>query len=124
MAAPPAIDPARVIADLRELVGDNPAAFSSVVQDFLAETPALVDALRVAADRVEAQRAAHTLKGLAATFGATDLADLCLQAESLDGVADRAAITAAIATEHERVARALRAVLPAVSPTASGGPGR
>ena len=116
---PTVLDPT-AIADLRELVGDDPAAFAGVVQDFLAETPALVDALRVAADRIATQRAAHTLKGLAATFGAADLADLCLQAESPDGIADRAALTAAIATEHDRVARALRAVLPAVS----GGPGR
>jgi CheY-like chemotaxis protein len=116
--APTVLDPA-AITNLRELVGDDPAAFSGVVQDFLTETPALVDALRAAADagdRTEAHRAAHTLKGLGAMFGATDLADLCQQAEPPDGVADLASLTAAIATEHNRVTRALQAMVPAASP--------
>jgi signal transduction histidine kinase/DNA-binding response OmpR family regulator/HPt (histidine-containing phosphotransfer) domain-containing protein len=117
--APTVLDPA-AITNLRELVGDDPAAFSGVVQDFLTETPALVDALHAAADagdRVEAHRAAHTLKGLGAMFGATDLADLCQQAESPDGAADLASLTATIATEHNRVTRALQAMVPAASPT-------
>ncbi|MDT7553816.1 MAG: hypothetical protein QOI16_2352, partial [Pseudonocardiales bacterium] len=117
--APAVLEPA-AITNLRELVGDDPAAFSGVVQDFLTETPALVDALRAATDagdRAGAHRAAHTLKGLGAMFGATDLADLCQQAESPDGAADLASLTAAIATEHKRVTRALQAMVPAASPT-------
>jgi HPt (histidine-containing phosphotransfer) domain-containing protein len=107
--APTVLDPA-AIANLRELVGDDPDALGDVVQEFLAETSALLDALRAATesgDPSEAHRAAHTLKSLGATFGATEMADLCLRAESLGGGADLAPVVAAIAAEHSRVTLAL-----------------
>jgi len=67
--------------------------------------------MRAAADGGDpdpAHRAAHTLKGLGATFGATGLARLCQRAESHP--ADMAGVVAQIAAEHERVAQALRGV--------------
>jgi len=103
----PVLDPA-ALDDLRELVGGDPSTLSGLVADFLAETPTLVHELRDAvavADPERAHRAAHTLKGLGATFGATAMAQLCQRAET-DGSAEET--VAAIAAEHERVALALR----------------
>jgi signal transduction histidine kinase/HPt (histidine-containing phosphotransfer) domain-containing protein/ActR/RegA family two-component response regulator len=105
----PMLDP-EALATLRELVGDNPSALSGLVQDFLAETPALLDALREAVaggDPGQAHRAVHTLKGLGATFGATAMARLCQQAERADGMAQ---LVPQIVAEHERVALALRSL--------------
>ncbi len=98
---------------LRELVGGDPAALSDLVADFLAETPPLVHELRAAAaggDPGRANRAAHALKGLGATFGATTMARLCQRAEShsAEPGPDMTPLVAAIAAEHERVALALR----------------
>ena len=70
---------------LRELVGGDPSALSGLVAEFLAEAPPLVHELRAAVavgDPGRAHRAAHTLKGLGATFGATTMALLCQRAES------------------------------------------
>ncbi|MHA6785198.1 response regulator [Pseudonocardia saturnea] len=94
----PALDGA-AIATLRELVGGDPEALSRLVEDFLVETPPLLDALG-GEDTEAAHRAAHTLAGLGATFGATALADLCRRTGSPDAVA-------AIVAEHERVTLAL-----------------
>ncbi len=95
----PALDPA-ALAELRGLVGED--AVSGFVADFLAETPPLLDALH-GGDST----AAHTLKGLGATFGATALADLCQQAEPA-GATPSEALLAAIAAEHDRVGLALK----------------
>jgi signal transduction histidine kinase/response regulator RpfG family c-di-GMP phosphodiesterase/HPt (histidine-containing phosphotransfer) domain-containing protein len=103
----PVLDPG-ALDDLRELVGGDPSMLSGLVADFLAETPTLVHELRDAvavADPERASRAAHTLKGLGATFGATAMAQLCQRAET-DSSAEET--VAAIAAEHERVALALR----------------
>ena len=80
----PVLDPA-ALDDLRELVGGDPSTLSGLVADFLAETPPLVHELRDAAaggDPERAHRAAHTLKGLGATFGAMAMARLCQRAET------------------------------------------
>ncbi len=102
------LDPA-ALDTLRELVGGDRSALSGLVAEFLAETPLLVHALQAAAavgDPGRATRAAHTLKGLGATFGATVLTRLCQQAESDSSCLEPMA--AEIAAEHERVALALR----------------
>ena len=108
--APTELDPT-AIADLRELIGDDPGALSGLVEEFLAETPALLDALRTAVaggDAGRAHRAVHTLKSLGATFGAHAMAELCQQAESHGGPpSDLAPAVAAIASEQHRVALAL-----------------
>ena len=104
----PVLDPA-ALADLRELVGD--VALSGFVEDFLAETPPLLDRLRSGCgdDAGEVHRTTHTLKALSATFGATALAELCEQAESSGAPTNL--LVAAIATEHDRVTHALRGLL-------------
>jgi signal transduction histidine kinase/ActR/RegA family two-component response regulator len=103
------LDSAAVMS-LRELVGDSPGTLSGLVDDFLAETPPLLAALR-GVDATEAHRAAHTLGTLGATFGAVTMADLCRQAESHRGVlAEMPSLVAAIAAEHQRVTHALEAL--------------
>ena len=107
---PTVLDPA-AIANLRELVGDDPKALSGLVEDFLTETPPLLDALRAAVaggDTGQVHRATHTLKSIGATFGAMAMADLCRRAESHAGApAEMAPVVAAIAAEHDRVTLAL-----------------
>ena len=82
--------------------------------EFLAETPPLVARAagrgRPAATPRRAHQAAHTLKGLGATFGATAMAQLCQRAESHRGGPgpDMMPLVAEIAAEHERVTLALR----------------
>jgi len=97
---------------LSELVGGNAATLSGLVNDFLADTPTLIGTMcGPGADPDSARRAAHSLKGLSVTFGATDLAALCQRAESQPGVAgDLGPLAREIAAEHERVALALRAL--------------
>jgi len=108
--APTVLDPT-AIANLRELVGDDPKALSGLVEDYLTETPPLLDALRAAVargDAGQAHRATHTLKSIGATFGAMAMADLCRRAESHAGApAEMAPVVAAIAAEHDRVTLAL-----------------
>ena len=100
--APAALDPG-ALADLRELAGED---LDGLVKDFLTETPPLLDALR-GHDPAEALRAAHTLRSLGATFGATSMARLCREAES--NPSDAA--VAAVAAEHDRVTVALEELL-------------
>ena len=109
----PVLEPAQ-LERLRELVGGNAATLSSLVTDFLTEAPTLVDALSTAwsgSDPEAVHRAAHTLKSLGATFGATDLAQLCQQVEIHTGTADELdPLVRKIVAEHDRVALALRAL--------------
>jgi signal transduction histidine kinase/DNA-binding response OmpR family regulator len=108
------LDPVALGA-LRELVGEDPETLSGLVADFLAETPTLVATLRAAVTGDEgagALRAAHTLKSLGATFGATAMARLCQHAEAHTGaVAGLAPLVTEIEAEHERVVAALRVLV-------------
>jgi signal transduction histidine kinase/DNA-binding response OmpR family regulator/HPt (histidine-containing phosphotransfer) domain-containing protein/HAMP domain-containing protein len=109
--APTVLDPSAV-ANLRELVGDDPAMLSGLVEDFLSETPPLLEALRTSvADAGPVHRAAHTLGGLGATFGATALAELCRRAEATGASRDLAPVVTAITDEHQRVTVALKGLL-------------
>ncbi|MCK9895745.1 response regulator [Frankia sp. AgB32] len=105
------LDPDALVR-LRELVGGNAATLSELVADFLTDAPALVDTLRAARSDPDAvHRAAHTLKGLGATFGATGLARLCQRIETHLGAPDDVdPLVREIAAEHQRVALALRAL--------------
>jgi CheY-like chemotaxis protein/HPt (histidine-containing phosphotransfer) domain-containing protein len=113
-SAPPVLDPV-AISNLRELVGGDPGALSELVEDFLSETPPLLNALRAAVldgDSGRVLRAAHTLKGLGDTFGATAMAELCRRAESHGGQpSDMAPIVDSISAEHGRVTLALAQLL-------------
>jgi DNA-binding response OmpR family regulator len=78
------IDPA-ALASLRELGGeDGQALLESLCEQFLTAGVKLLNELEAAvaaADCEAAQRAAHTLKGSAANFGAADLVAACELAE-------------------------------------------
>ncbi|MCM3886247.1 ATP-binding protein, partial [Frankia sp. R82] len=108
----PTLDPA-ALQRLGELVGDDRAARSSLIADFLTDAPKLLDTLTTAgSDPGSVHRAAHTLKGLCATFGATVLARLCQQIETRPGADDEIALLLPeIAAEHARVAAALRTLV-------------
>jgi HPt (histidine-containing phosphotransfer) domain-containing protein len=78
------LDPA-AIENLRELGGDE--FVEELTETFLDEAPGLLATLH-GRDAGEVRRAAHTLKSNAATFGATRLADLCLELETQAREAD------------------------------------
>jgi signal transduction histidine kinase/CheY-like chemotaxis protein/HPt (histidine-containing phosphotransfer) domain-containing protein/HAMP domain-containing protein len=107
----PVLDPG-ALGELGDLLGGDAAALSGLIADFLAEAPALLDTLSAAGCDGDAVRlAAHTLRGLGATFGATDLARLCERLESHAGATEQvASLVREIIAEHRRVAAALRAL--------------
>jgi CheY-like chemotaxis protein len=83
---------------LRKMVGGEPAMLALVIESFLDDSPRLMAALRQAAAQENGEAlymAAHTLKSLGNTFGATTFAHLCRtielggQAGNLDGIADQ-----------------------------------
>jgi PAS domain S-box-containing protein len=114
-SARPAVDTA-VLTRLSESMGGDDAFVAELIEQFIADSPALVVAARQgfeSADAKEIRRAAHTLRSNAATVGASELADrsgrleAAARAGSLD---DGAAQVEAISEELERVHAALRAV--------------
>ena len=75
----------RVIGELRESVGGDQAFVAELIDELLDDAPRQLETLRSAAtggDAEGARRSAHTLKGNARTFGASTLAELCLEAET------------------------------------------
>ena len=75
--ARPAVD-AAVLARLAESMGGDDAFVAELIEQFVTDSPALVEAARRGleeGDADEVRRAAHTLKSNAATFGANELAD-------------------------------------------------
>jgi PAS domain S-box-containing protein len=94
-SAVPALDP-DALDRLAETIG-GPDALAELTRTFLDDSERLLSELRrsVEAGQVEeVRRHAHTLKSTAASFGATELSDLCrrlealAQAGSLDGAGD------------------------------------
>jgi PAS domain S-box-containing protein len=94
-SAAPALDP-DALDRLAETIG-GPDALAELTRTFLDDSERLLSELRqsVEAGRVEeVRRHAHTLKSTAASFGATELSDLCRRLEalaqtgSLDGAGD------------------------------------
>jgi signal transduction histidine kinase/CheY-like chemotaxis protein/HPt (histidine-containing phosphotransfer) domain-containing protein len=108
-----AVDEA-VLARLAESTGGDEAFVAELIDRFLVDSPALVDAARhglVAGDAEEVRRAAHTLRSNAATFGADELVDRShrLEAAAKAGeLDDGAASIDAVAEALERVHAALR----------------
>jgi GAF domain-containing protein/DNA-binding response OmpR family regulator/anti-sigma regulatory factor (Ser/Thr protein kinase) len=109
----PAVD-AAVLDRLAESMGGDDAFVAELIEQFVSDSPALVDAARTGlanGDAEEVRRAAHTLKSNAATMGANELADrsrrleLAAKAGELDG---GASAVEAVAEELERVHAALR----------------
>lgn len=96
---PSAVD-MTTIRELRENTGGDPEFLAELIDEFIDDAPAQLEAMRAAlgsGDATGARRAAHTLKGNSRTFGATSLATLCQDAEhaaaagDLDAVRDRLA---------------------------------
>jgi HPt (histidine-containing phosphotransfer) domain-containing protein len=107
------IDPQALTA-LREIAPDEPAFVRDLIDVFLQATPPLLAQIDQAIGQSDAAlltRAAHTIKGSAGNFGATTLVQLAsaLEMQGRAGIpADAAAQIAALRTEYERVAQALR----------------
>ena len=90
----------RVLDELRDSVGGDQAFLSELIDEFLDEAPRQLETLEQAAaagDRETARRAAHTLKGNGRTFGATELALLCQEAEAAAANGDLDAVRSALA---------------------------
>jgi CheY-like chemotaxis protein len=79
------LDPT-ALETLQEVVGGEAALLRELIDSFLEETPPLVATLRQAleqGDAAELHRAAHTLKSSSNDFGATTLAELCQELETM-----------------------------------------
>jgi HPt (histidine-containing phosphotransfer) domain-containing protein len=106
------------LAELRELIGGDPAFLAEMIDTFLDDGSKLmaeIETARATGDAVALRRAAHTLKSNCRNFGASALADLCQEIEeraatrNLDGVAS---LTARAVAEYLVVVAALRAERP------------
>ena len=105
----------RVLDELRASVGGDPEFVAELIDDFLDDAPRQLQTLRESAtsgDAEAARRAAHTLKGNARTFGATDFSTLCLEGETAAANRDLDAVAAqldVIEDEWTRVRASLEA---------------
>jgi CheY-like chemotaxis protein len=109
------LDPT-ALETLLEIVGGEPALLGELIDSFLEEAPPLVDTLRQAleqGDAAELRRAAHTIKSSSNDFGATTLAELCQELETmgkagtLDGAAE---LVTRVEKEYEQARVELEAV--------------
>lgn len=109
-----AIDP-QAIDIMLENTGGDPEFVAEIIGDYLDDTVIRLEELRSAVangDATAARRAAHTVKGSSASFGASLLSSLAAQAEHLSQRSDLASIAEllpALSTELERVRIALHA---------------
>jgi HPt (histidine-containing phosphotransfer) domain-containing protein len=88
-----------VLDELRKSVGYDSEFLAELIDTFVADAPAQLEALRrcaVSGDAAGARRAAHTLKGNGLTFGARELASLCQEAESAAEAGDLEAVLAQV----------------------------
>jgi CheY-like chemotaxis protein/HPt (histidine-containing phosphotransfer) domain-containing protein len=101
---------------LLEIIGDDRSLLTALIDTFVSDAPRLVEAARRGLEHGqtdEVRRAAHTLKSIGATFGATSLSELSRQLEALarSGIREGAdEFIARIAAEYERVRIALETV--------------
>lgn len=103
-----------VVDSLKDLGGeDDPELFSELVDAFLTDAPARLDAIDrcIASGDVEGvARAAHPLKSSAANMGAVGLAEICRRLET-DAMAGKDAglleYASLARTQYEAAARAL-----------------
>lgn len=83
------------IRELLAATGGDHEFLGELIDTFVVDAPVQVASMRAAlvgGSTERLARAAHTLKSSAATFGATDLADLCraLESRARDGIVDGA----------------------------------
>jgi signal transduction histidine kinase/DNA-binding response OmpR family regulator len=105
----------KALQALRDMAGvDAAEVLAEVINSYLAETPRILQviATSVAQENATAlNQAAHTLKSITATLGATTLSQTCKQLEvisSTGSVAEALAILPLLETEYERVKAALQ----------------
>ena len=115
---PRELDP-KALSQLLEVIGGDREAFKDLVQSFLDEGPALATSMQraVTANDADAlRRAAHTLKGSAADFGAVALAGLCREIEAHGRAGEVAAAAAKVdeaMREYQRAEAGLKNLLTA-----------
>ncbi len=106
--APAALD------NLLATVGGDRAFFSEMIDTFLADSPKLIAAMRLALDSNNAEdlrRAAHTLKSNSANFGAANLSRMAKDLEEMGRVGtlgNAADKIAQFESEYDRVRGALQ----------------
>jgi HPt (histidine-containing phosphotransfer) domain-containing protein len=96
--AAPVVQPgldAATLDELRALAGDDPAILDELIATFLEDAPALLNAMRDAIERQDADAlrlAAHSLKSAGAQFGALALSAQCkaLEQQAKAGVMEGA----------------------------------
>jgi len=72
------------LRSLLEMVGDDPEFVGELVDEYLADAPVQLEAMRAAVaagDPASAARPAHTLKGTSSNLGAMELAAACRKIE-------------------------------------------
>ncbi|MGE0789837.1 MAG: Hpt domain-containing protein [Sandaracinaceae bacterium] len=106
----PALDPAYLRNMEETLLDIGPGLFHEVLGVFLAEVPPRLDGLVGAEDRT-IRRAAHSIRGAAASVGAARLARLCGEIDDAPDGADVRRLLPGIANEMARVVNAVREVL-------------
>jgi HPt (histidine-containing phosphotransfer) domain-containing protein len=108
----PVVDPA-ALDRLLEMTGGDPDFLAELIDTFIEDGAAQLEALRAAiaaGDAAEAVRPAHSLKSNSASMGAARLADLCraLEADARTGqVEDGSARVDAATVEFDEVRTAL-----------------
>src|SRR5438093_11708870 len=116
MTRPEAVDRA-TLNDLLETTGNDSAFLAELIDTYLVDAVALLDAMRQAiarSDTEQLRRAAHSLKSNSASLGAGALSGLCLELEQLarqgvlEGAAGRLVNLEAAYVDVERELRALR----------------
>lgn len=94
-AAPEPLNTA-VLASLAEQLGEDIDGLLERFERRLTETAPAIEHCLAADDRVELSRHAHSLKSVAATFGAAAVARSSAELEARAGSADTAELTAAV----------------------------
>ena len=111
------LDP-KAIDELRALNPDDPSFLRELIQIYLDDSPkqiAEVEAALAAGDAPKLTRAAHSLKGSSANFGASPLRAIAEQVEHLGRASNLAAVPERLPelkAEYDRVKAALEALLP------------
>ena len=117
-----------LLAEALNRMGDQTAIYARTLQAFVADLKPQsqqLPELLSSGQLDKARRLAHSLKGQAATLGATDLAALASEAEhafspdSSQGPAAQAELANALAAQMQAAAAPLRALVAALTPQAS-----
>jgi two-component system sensor histidine kinase/response regulator len=106
------LDPA-ALADMLEMVGDDPEFVGEIVDAYLADAPAQIAGMRealAAGDTTTLGRHAHTLKGNSRNVGATALAEIARTLEESARAGDTTDAAGRIAAADEELGRVTAAL--------------